>query len=87
MCTWEIAVIQQLTLVSVTNFLEGLPTAYTCIRDLHSGMASLPFTTPTQCLFCLRVVPIIAMPKVLVGYDRPTWAKLRTVPFKQSYFT
>ena len=30
----EITIIQQLILVSVTSFPEGLPTAYICIRDL-----------------------------------------------------
>ena len=78
----DIAGIQQLTLVSVTSFPERLPTAYICIRDL-SWITS---HQPTQMLFCLWVIPGIAMLKVLVGYDRPAWVEMRTAPFKQSYF-
>ena len=60
MCTCIIAVLHQLTFVSVTYIPEGLP---------------LPITKPTHVSFGLWVVPGIAILKVLVGYDRPACVK------------
>ena len=55
-------VIRQLTFVPVTYILEGLP---------------LPVTRPTHILFGLWVIPGVATLKVLVGYDRPAWGRIR----------
>ena len=62
MCTCIVVVSRQLAIGSVAYIAEGLP---------------LPATEPTHILFGLWVIPGVATLKVLVGYDRPAWGRIR----------
>ena len=68
MCTWKIGVIQQLTLVSVTNSPEGLPLPITKPTQICGEIANDSFDTAQICgetandsfetIICHRVVNV-----------------------------